>query len=129
MKGHARGLMTPHATTVRPEMPLKDVARVLVAAGFGGVPVVDDGGELVGFLSDLDLAQALLDRGLEGDAAGAMTSGVVSIDEFATTDEVIKTLRDFKVRYLPVVRQGVVVGIITPLDVIRHFVGRGEDVA
>ena len=58
-----------------------------------------------------------------------MTASVVSVDEFATTDDVIKTLRENKIRHLSVVRQGVVVGIITPSDIIRHFVGRGEDVA
>ena len=128
-KGHARSLMTPHATTVKPDMPLRDVAQMLLAAGFGGVPVVDEAGSLVGFLSDLDLAGALIEGGLEGCARDAMTASVVSVDEFATTDDVIKTLRENKIRHLPVVRQGAVVGIITPSDIIRHFVGRGVDVA
>ena len=49
MKGHARSLMTPHATTVQPETPLREVAETLLTAGFGGVPVVDKAGSLVGF--------------------------------------------------------------------------------
>lgn len=130
MKGHARSLMTPHATTVNEDAPLREVARTLLTSGFGGVPVVGSGGALVGFLSQLDLAQALLDGKLDGNtAAEVMTKSVVSIDEFATTDEVIRLLRAHKIHHLPVVREGVVVGIITPMDVIRHFVKIGEDVA
>lgn len=129
MKGHARSLMTPHATTVGEDATLREVARTLLEAGFGGVPVVDKEGELTGFLSELDLAQALLEGNLEGKARTAMTKTVVTVDEFATTDEVIRLLRAHKIHHLPVVRDGAVVGIITPMDVIRHFVSIGEVVA
>ncbi|MFO0673846.1 MAG: CBS domain-containing protein [Polyangiaceae bacterium] len=128
MKGHARGLMTPHATTVPRDMALADVARVLLTAGFDGVPVVEDD-VLVGFLSELDIAQALLDGRLGSRAGEVMSQRVVHVDEFATTDEVIRTLREHRIHHLPVVRNGVVVGIITPADVIRHFMGEGGDAA
>lgn len=128
MKGHARGLMTPHATTVPRSMPLAEVARVLVTAGFDGVPVVDDG-VLVGFLSELDIAQAMLDGRIDKRAGDVMTERVVRVDEFATTDDVIRTLREHRIHHLPVVRNDVVVGIITPADVIRHFLDQGGDAA
>lgn len=129
MKGHARSLMTPHATTVAETAPLTEVARVLISAGFGGLPVVGAEGQLVGFLSEIDLAQALLDGRMNGIARDVMATGVVSVDEFDTTDEVIRALREHRIHHLPVVRQGVVVGIITPADVIRHFVETGGDAA
>lgn len=129
MKGHARSLMTPHATTVAPDASLTEVARVLVTAGFAGVPVVGAEGELVGFLSELDVAQAMLDGRLDGTVKDVMSTRVVSVDEFAPTDDVIRALREHRIHHLPVVRQGGVVGIITPSDVIRHFIGSGDDVA
>jgi CBS domain-containing protein len=121
--------MTPNAMTVKPDLPLRDVAQLLLGSGFGGVPVVDARGALVGVLSDLDLARALLTSGLDGHVRAAMTEGATSVDEFATTDDVIKVLRDHNLRHLPVVRQGAVVGVITPMDVIKYFLGTGEDVA
>jgi CBS domain-containing protein len=93
------------------------------------MPVVGEEGELVGFLSEIDLAQALLEHGFERTAGDAINSRVVCVDEFATTDDVIRALREHRIHHLPVVRQGMIVGIITPLDVIRYFLGRGDDAA
>jgi CBS domain-containing protein len=121
--------MTPHATTVLPAMSLREVASMIVAAGFGGLPVALESGELVGFLSEIDVAHALLQGGFERTAGEAMNTDVISVDEFATADEVIRTLREHRMQHLPVVRLGVVVGIITPMDVIRYFLGRGDDAA
>jgi CBS domain-containing protein len=129
MKGHARSLMTPHATTVTADAPLLEVARALVVAGFAGVPVVGAEGELVGFLSELDLAQAMLDGRFDGKVKDVMSTRIVSVDEFAPTDDVIRALREHRIHHLPVVRQGTVVGVITPNDVIRHFLEAGDDVA
>lgn len=129
MKGHARSLMTPHATTVAADEGVTAVARVLIAAGFGGVPVIDGQGALVGFLSELDLAQAMLDEKFHGKVKDIMSTRIVSVDEFATIGEVIRVLREHHIHHLPVVRQGSVVGIITPSDVIRYFLEQGDDVA
>lgn len=129
MKGHARSLMTPHATTILPDASLSEVARVLVAAGFAGLPVVGTEGQLVGFLSELDLAQALLDGRFDGRVRDVMSTRIVAVDEFAPTDEVIRALREHRIHHLPVVRQGTVVGMITPSDVIRFFIDSGDDVA
>ncbi len=129
MKGHARSLMTPHATTIVPDASLSEVARVLVTAGLAGLPVVNPEGQLVGFLSELDLAQAMLDGRFDGKVRDVMSTRIVSVDEFASTDDVIRALREHRIHHLPVVRQGTVVGMITPSDVIRHFIGSGDDAA
>ena len=52
MRGHARNLMTEQVTAVSPTAPLEDVARILVAGGFSGVPVVDQDNHVVGFVSE-----------------------------------------------------------------------------
>ena len=129
MEGHARGLMTPHATTVRSSATLRELAQILDEGGFSGVPVVGGDDRLVGFLSELDIAHAMLSEGLDRPVADVMTEKVVTVDEFATTDEVVRLLRQHRIHHLPVVRAGIVVGIVTPMDVIRHFVGRGGDAA
>ena len=51
-----------------------------------------------------------------------MTSPVVTVDEFTPADTVARLLRTHRVHHLPVTRQGVVVGLITPQEVIRYFV-------
>ena len=50
-----RDLMTPDVVTVRPATPIKDAARLLVEHRISGMPVVHDGGRVVGVVSEGDL--------------------------------------------------------------------------
>ena len=122
MKGHARQIMTHHATAVAVDTPLEAVARVLIAARIGGVPVIDAEEHVVGFVSETDLMTTLLKAETQKRASDVMSHPPIVVDEFATTDEVLATLRTSQIHHLPVVRSGRLVGIITPLDVIRYFV-------
>jgi len=122
MKGHARQIMTHHATAVAVDTPLEAVARVLIAARIGGVPVIDAEEHVVGFVSETDLMTTLLKAETQRRASDVMSHPPIVVDEFATTDEVLATLRTSQIHHLPVVRSGRLVGIITPLDVIRYFV-------
>jgi len=125
MKGHARNLMSERVTAVAPETPVAAVAHTLVSEEIGGVPVVKQG-RVVGFVSDGDVMRALLSDPTGATPAGtAMTSQVVTIDEFAPTSEVIETLREHHIHHLPVVRAGRLVGIIAPKDVLRYLVDHG----
>src|SRR5262249_52716564 len=60
VKGHARNMMTERVVTVGPDTPLVAIAATLVAERIGGVPVVEPGGAGVGFVSETDLATALM---------------------------------------------------------------------
>jgi CBS domain-containing protein len=52
-----RDVMSSPVVCVPPDMPLKDVASLLVHQGISAVPVVEDG-ELVGIVSEADLEPA-----------------------------------------------------------------------
>jgi CBS domain-containing protein len=43
------------------------------------------------------------------------------VNEFETTDEVMALFRKHGIHHLPVVREGLLLGIITPADVIRYL--------
>jgi CBS domain-containing protein len=51
-----------------------------------------------------------------------MSHPVLVADEFMTVDEVMGLIRESGVHHLPVVRQERLVGIITPRDILEHFV-------
>jgi CBS domain-containing protein len=122
MKGHARNIMTHHATVITEDTSLGAIANILVHARIGGVPVVDEQERLVGFVSETDLMGALLRSTDEGvRASGIMSTPPISVDEFATTDEVMTIFREKEIHHLPVVRGDKLVGIITPLDVLKFF--------
>ena len=123
MKGHARTIMTERVTAVSPDTPLEGVARILVAGRFGGVPVVDRDGQVLGFLSEKDLMTALLQSSnADRPASDIMAREPTVIDEFETTENVMALMRERQVDHVLVAREGRLVGIITPLDVLRFFV-------
>src|SRR2546425_9683546 len=125
MKGHARNLMTERVTAVTPGTLLEAIAQTLIAEGIGGVPVVDHENRVLGFVSETDLLAALL-REMDGEttAHDIMSRPPITVDEFATADEVLTVMRERHIHHLPVVREGRLVGIISPLDVLRFFVER-----
>jgi CBS domain-containing protein len=114
--------MTPKVQAVRPETPLTDVARFLADGQFGAAPVVGPDGEPLGIVTETDVMGALLDGSYEDQRArDVMTAKVISIDEFAPADEVMRLLRDAQIHHLLVLRSGRIVGIVTPGDVVRFF--------
>src|SRR5262245_26372066 len=115
--------MTERVTKIRPDTPLPEIANTLVSAGFGGLPVVDHNDRVVGFVSEIDLMDALLrDDPWETLARDFMSSPAITIDEFAPAEEAMAALREHGIHHLPVVRQGRLVGIIAQVDVLRYYV-------
>jgi CBS domain-containing protein len=115
--------MTERVTAIGPDTPLPEIAATLIGAGIGGMPVVDRDGTVIGFVSEVDLMDALLhDHPQDTLARDIMSSPAIVVDEFAPAEEVMTTLRERGIHHLPVVRQGRLVGIISPIDVLRYFV-------
>jgi len=123
VRGHARNIMTERVKAIGPDTSLSAIAATLVSQGFGGVPVVDEDDRVIGFVSEIDMMDALLrDDPTETLARDVMSSPAITIDEFAPAEEAMTMLRQRGIHHLPVVRQGRLVGIIAPVDVLRYYV-------
>ena len=138
-------VMTKHVVTVHPEMPLKDVARVLIDSGISGVPVVDDRGHVLGVVSEADFlvkgqgAQAIHHRRLArllGEsqttrqqlakvaattAGEAMTAPAITIEPSRTLQEAAARMTAHEINRLPVAREGRLIGIVTRADLVRAY--------
>ncbi|MCP4876098.1 MAG: CBS domain-containing protein [Gammaproteobacteria bacterium] len=55
-------VMHSPVVTVAPGEPLADAARLMIDNRIGGLPVLDDGGQIVGILTETDLHRALVDQ-------------------------------------------------------------------
>lgn len=140
-------LMTRRVVTVPPEMPLKEVAALLVEHRISGVPVFRDG-ELVGVVSEGDilakergpappaadglLSWLFIDSGEEirsklaaRTAAEAMSSPVITIEPWRSASEAAARMFDLGVNRLPVLEKGDLVGIVSRADLVRAFM-RGD---
>ena len=55
----AEDMMTPDPTTVTPEQPVEDAAKLIAEGKHNRLPVVDDDGRLVGVVTRLDVLDAI----------------------------------------------------------------------
>jgi CBS domain-containing protein len=139
-------VMTAPATSVPPEMPVAEVARTLLDRGVRAVPVVDGSHKLLGIVSEMDLLvrnaklhfpaylgilESLLpvggDRNLEDElrrvlavtAREVMTEHVFTASPEDDLGEVAHEMVQRHLHAIPVVKDGVVQGMLFPSDVVR----------
>lgn len=109
-------IMTPDVATVRPDMPTENAARLLFSKSISGMPVCDADGKLVGVITEFDIIAK------EGRTVGEiMTTDVVIVSEETDAETVAQILIGRRVRRVPVVRDGTVVGIVSRSDLVRLF--------
>jgi CBS domain-containing protein len=132
--------MTAPAVACRDEALLVEVAEILADRDISGMPVVNGSGDLVGVISERDLAHALggpmvrlavrrrnhqpsgnpvFDMPWDSRRAkDVMTSPSISVKCETRLDEVARLMRAYRVNRLPVVNEGRLVGVITRGDVL-----------
>ncbi len=124
-----RDLMTSTVQTVHRSAPLATVQELMHDGGFRHVPVLGDAGEVIGMISDRDLGRLLgrasRDREpeiLDGMIAGwVMTTPVETIDPCEPLSEAAERMFESRCSCLPVVEEGVLIGILTESDFVKHF--------
>ena len=115
--------------TVTPDSSVADALRALADHGIGALVVSSDGRAVEGILSERDIVRALAADGavtLEHPVAQLMTDTVVTCTREDTVDSLMATMTERRVRHVPVVEAGVLSGIISIGDVVKHRVGELE---
>ena len=139
-------LMTEEVLTIGPEAPIKDIAKVLIANGISGLPVCDIEGRVLGVVSEGDILYKEHDP-REGHIGGplrwivdgtssdkgymkanaltartAMTAPAITIAPYESAAMAARIMCERHVNRLPVVRDGMLVGIVTRADLVRAFI-------
>lgn len=107
---------------------LATVARLMWDGDCGIVPVVDDQGQVTGVITDRDICIAAATRSLDPASirvGEAMSRNVATCVEDADVRSALETLKERRVRRLPVVnRQNRLAGILSMNDLITRTEGR-----
>ena len=121
-------IMTREPYTLTPDASLADARRLMAEHHIRHIPVVTGDGALAGLVSQRDVLAAEDSRLARGAAAGVspgevalaavMTAPVQSIDEHASLRGTALHLQRNKLGCLPVLRNGLLVGIITDSDFV-----------
>jgi len=118
-----RDYMAGRLTTFSPDMDVLDAIHELVQHRIAGAPVVNDQGELVGMLSELDCLKVALNAGYYGDSGGPvsdfMTPSVETVDAEMNIIDLAQKFLDSGFRRFPVLQGNRLVGQISRRDVMR----------
>jgi len=109
--------------TFKPETEVLDAVQVLVDKRIAGAPVVDDSGNLIGMLSELDCMKIVLNAGYHGDWGGPvsdyMTAGAQTVDAEMSIVDLAQVFVESRFRRFPVMQNNRLVGQISRRDVLR----------
>ena len=106
--------------TVGPDLPVQEAMRVLVENGIGALVVAD--GKLRGIITERDLLRhgaEDVNRLATSRVRELMTTEVITASPEARIPEVMDTMVERRIRHLPIMEQGALVGIISIGDVVN----------
>jgi IMP dehydrogenase len=105
--------------TLTPDATLRDAHRLMARFSISGVPIVEDGGRLVGIITNRDLQ---FETELDQPIRRVMTSdGLVTVPVGTTLDEARQLLHRHRIEKLPVVdAEGILRGLITVKDIFKR---------
>ena len=125
----ARDVMTTQVETLSPQTTVKGAIRTLVAKGISGAPVVGADGALVGIVSEYQLLEVIYDPDTKGMLVeDVMTKSVFSVDESAFLPEVASLFIVHRIRRVPVLENGRLVGLITRRDLLNYSLEAEEEI-
>jgi CBS domain-containing protein len=112
--------------TIRPDAGVRDLVAALAEHDVGALVVTADGTSLDGIVSERDVVRCLHADGTVVDATvGAiMTTAVETCTPETSLDELMRTMTDRRIRHVPVVDDGRLVGIVSIGDVVKHKIGQ-----
>ena len=112
-------------TTVAPEATVRELLAKLADHNIGAVVVSADGATITGIVSERDVVRRLHDRGaavLDQAVSTIMTSEVRTVGPHDNVDELRRTMTTHRVRHMPVVEDGRLVGIVSIGDVVKSAI-------
>jgi len=101
---------------------VRTALEVLARHGIGALVVSADGARIDGILSERDIARGLHEHGaalLTHPISSVMTADVHTCPPSASVHDLAQTMTDHRVRHVPVVDAGRLVGIVSIGDVVK----------
>ncbi len=127
----ARDIMTEEVDCIRPKTHIYDAVELLVEKHITGMPVVDDGSNLVGFLSEKDVLTILyaMEDNTEQTVGDYMSTGVVSLDVDVSLIDLCDCLTQNVFRRVFITENGKLAGIVSRSDIIKIILEIKEHMA
>lgn len=106
------------------------IAVELLTTHTPGAPIVDEGGDFVGFISEFDILRAL-EAGKDLNrltAEDVMAKDRIAVTDETSIDDAVKLMEEKRLLSLPVRKNGKVAYSITRHDLLRAWIGLGVSI-
>ncbi len=117
------------AWTIAPESTVYEALEVMFEKEIGSLLVVDDDGKLIGIFTERDYARKLILQGrFSKDTAvkDLMTHDVLYVGPKNTVVDCMRIMTNKRVRHIPVLKEGQILGIVTIGDVVKQIMSEQE---
>jgi CBS domain-containing protein len=114
--------------TISPEAGVRELVAKLAEHNVGALIVSTDGVTLEGIVSERDVVRHLHHDGtvVNNTVAAIMTAVVETCDQDTDVHQLMKTMTERRIRHVPVVHDGRLIGIISIGDVVKHRIDQLE---
>jgi CBS domain-containing protein len=119
----ARDVMTQDAECIGENETIQQAAKKMAELDVGSLPICGEDDRLKGMLTDRDIVVKVLAQGKDPEAtnAGELGEGKpVTIGADDSVGEAIRTMKEHKVRRLPVIDGHQLIGIVSQGDLAQH---------
>lgn len=109
-----------------------DALALLYQHNIGALIVVDGSSAVTGIISERDIVRRLHDTGTEvlhHPVAACMTAKPFDCSPDASVADVMETMTNRRVRHMPVLDMGRLIGVISIGDVVKHKIEEAEEEA
>ncbi|HEY1348389.1 MAG TPA: CBS domain-containing protein [Ktedonobacteraceae bacterium] len=114
----ASDIMTRRVYTISPQTSVQEVAQLLYRERISGVPVIDgQSDQLVGMVTEADVIRHIDRDDLQ--VSEIMTCQLVTVTENTPVSEIAALLTERRIKRVPVVQAGRVVGIVSRADIVQ----------
>jgi CBS domain-containing protein len=115
--------------TAGPKDKVETVVKLLAEKRIGAVVVVSPAGAILGILSERDIVRHLASDGvgmMVMTVESVMTKNVRTAREHDSEAELMTLMTEHRIRHLPVVTNGKLVGMVSIGDVVKHRIATIE---
>jgi len=117
----AKDIMTSEVVSTRSSCRVEEVTRVLYYHGFSGLPVIDEERRVIGMVSEADI---LARKTGQDTVRDIMSAPVYTVSEDTPVEEIAALLTERKIKRVPVIREGRLVGIVSRADIVRALAAK-----
>ena len=115
-------IMNPHPISVKPGIPVAEVARLMRAHDVGSILILDDSSRLLGILTEQGIVHKIVAR--ERHPSEVLVEEIMirdpeTVPPWLSLTDAARIMLLKRIRQLPVVHEDRVLGLVTKTDILR----------